>query len=514
MNTPAAEALTPIRLGRNASPPTTPFVPAVRQPSTPGAVPGVRTAAPPLAVGVRLFYGQCNQAALACQPYSGTIPAYFFSWRMWSPRGCLTRCRAAHKCYTLPMHDQGRIELLPFEEAVAVVLSRLRASLANLLASLPGRVVRAGDLRKILRLDYKLCWKATRVARAADPLAAAIHVPTPAGMRSLLEAAAASGVPAEVVGEVAAAAADFEELVSSHAGDRSSFDAMVSGFAGGTGAITLSQRRLSFRLNSCIWGAQARTQLKCGLFCPSGSPDRVDVAQLNGLIRLRQLRAGARLVVSRTRISDDKGEPIEGLVRQPLDVGGRTGAGVGLLEEFCSQPLPTIRWTEAGGGFVHGELEVAAVGNRGALTIVDGSFSPAAVPRYRAEFNWYNQLNARVHVPCEVLLVDLLIHCDTYEPGVVSPRVYVYGELFPGPPWPAPSRARDLLPITESVVYLGRGPSVMRTSDVPRYPEMIQYVLDRLGWAGEHFDVYRVRLAYPVTPTTVTLRFELPEPPR
>jgi hypothetical protein len=65
----------------------------------------------------------------------------------------------------------------------------------------------------------------------------------------------------------------------------------------------------------------------------------------------------------------------------------------------------------------------------------------------------------------------------------------------------------------ESVTYLGKGPSVLYTADVPRYPELANYAFERLGWDGERFDVYRCRVEYPVLPSTVAMVFDLPEAP-
>ena len=42
-------------------------------------------------------------------------------------------------------------------------------------------------------------------------------------------------------------------------------------------------------------------------------------------------------------------------------------------------------------------------------------------------------------------------------------------------------RESDPLPIRELAEYLGMGPSVLHTPEVPRYVEMARYVFDRLG---------------------------------
>ena len=67
--------------------------------------------------------------------------------------------------------------------------------------------------------------------------------------------------------------------------------------------------------------------------------------------------------------------------------------------------------------------------------------------------------------------------------------------------------------LRESIVYLGKGPSVLHTPEVPRYAEMVQYALDRSGWNASNFDVYRCRVEYPVMPSSVVVQFELPLKP-
>lgn len=115
----------------------------------------------------------------------------------------------------------------------------------------------------------------------------------------------------------------------------------------------------------------------------------------------------------------------------------------------------------------------------------------------------------QVRTPCEAVVVDLLVREDTF--GAIEPEMAVYGEQSGGSSYPAPGSERDLLPIRQPVLSLGKGPSVLHTPDVPRYAEMARFAFDRLGWEAERFDVFRIRIEYPVMPSSVVLRFELPE---
>lgn len=88
------------------------------------------------------------------------------------------------------------------------------------------------------------------------------------------------------------------------------------------------------------------------------------------------------------------------------------------------------------------------------------------------------------------------------------PTVRIYSDLDDRK-LPLAERERYLLRLSETPVFLGSGVNVLHTPDVPRYPEMAQHVLDKLGWNADEFEVYRCRIEYPVLPSSVVLDFDL-----
>lgn len=74
---------------------------------------------------------------------------------------------------------------------------------------------------------------------------------------------------------------------------------------------------------------------------------------------------------------------------------------------------------------------------------------------------------------------------------------------------PAGTAQCQQLPIRERVVSLGSGADAVQTPEVPQYPEMFRYVCRILGWDPDEFDVYRLRLAFPVLSSDVKLQFHL-----
>ncbi len=418
------------------------------------------------------------------------------------------------------MVRQSKIEQAQtFERQATAVLHRLRASLSVLIGAVPsvGELRKAADLQRALGIGNTLAWQVYKLAHARDPLAEASSVPRAGGMKRLFEAAARRGVPAKHIEDSAAAIQEFDELVKVHAGDRAAFDSMISGLTEqGSQLVDPRQKRAAYRANSHIWGLQARTQLKCTILNPSlASTTSLDLAQLQGYVNLRRFRRAIPLLISGIElIVDDehKHNILPPYRREPLAGDSAAAQGAPLLTEFCSQPPPEIRTIRSEAGALQTELVACGVGNESAVTYMIGDVVRSVPGPYTGDAPPGLRSHAWVRVPAEVLIHDVLIHEEAY--GSLTPKTSVFGDhnRSPGASTFDLSDA-NILGVKESTVYMGKGPSVLQTLDVPRYPEMAQYAFDRLGWDGEKFDVYRCRVEYPVMPSAVVIHFDLPEKP-
>ena len=130
---------------------------------------------------------------------------------------------------------------------------------------------------------------------------------------------------------------------------------------------------------------------------------------------------------------------------------------------------------------------------------------------YRTEPDPNADLNVHIRTPSRVLVHDLIVHEGVF--GRLAPIAAVFSEVHHEVESARTRDDRYRLPGPLGVEYLGRGPSALRTPDVPRYPEMARHVLARHGQDPERFDVYRIRMQYPIVPTSVTMSFDLLEPP-
>jgi hypothetical protein len=402
-----------------------------------------------------------------------------------------------------------------FETEAEDALRDVRNTFAQILEALRRKTRQGNSLDKILGIDKSLSWKIQKVAHSVDLFLAAQHMPGVAAVEVFLQAAKGRDVPGDIVQAAAQAVADLERVVELHAGDRASFEIMAAGFAKRSRASsTLAQCRAAVRANAGIWGVHAATQMRTDLLWPNSTPGQLDIASLRGFVGLRRLRQDLPWVVARSRCSDNDGQVRRAFAPVPIDPPD-DGVGhvppVPLLRDFCSQPLPQFRRVALTDGFVDDELLAGPVGNRGAVTCIAGEVSRNVASYFRDADNAFGEFIVTVRTPCDTLVFDLLVHEDLF-PGD-QPEVAVYSELAGGAPFPAGNRARMPLPIAASVDLIGRGPEAAHSADVPRYAEMIRYALEKLAWDGSRLRVYRVCLEYPPMPTSVVMRFKLPERP-
>ena len=150
------------------------------------------------------------------------------------------------------------------------------------------------------------------------------------------------------------------------------------------------------------------------------------------------------------------------------------------------------------------------MGRGGSLTSIHGEVIRGVEPRYRDAQHRDLVIGVQPRTPSELLITDLILHRDLFEDP--APRLEVLSDLF-GDALAIEPFECDRLETSETIELLGAGVEVLRAPEIPRYTEMIRYAYDRLGWKGSEFDVYRLRIAYPLIPTCLFIRQELPAAP-
>lgn len=401
-----------------------------------------------------------------------------------------------------------------FQTDAEQVLHQLRTALSEVVASVPGRVSKPTDLQRALRVDLNVCCKVLKTISTPGVLPVGLHLPGIIALRSFLKAARKAGVGEAAVDAAMRATDAFNDLVNTHADDRTTFDSMISSLVVSDDAanITFQHRRATARGQAHLFGMQARAQFKCLLVQPSAQdPGLLDLANLTGFVSLRLWRpTQTPIVLTPAYTTNDDGTTTRSVRREPLDPSADHAAGATLLPQFCEGPAVQLREVPTTPGRVLGELVGVGIGNKAAVTCVEGHLNRSAVPRYKDPGNKIGGHLAEIRVPCDTLFLDLLVREDTF--GPLRPTVNMCADHLAELRAPGTSAWQRLEPY-ESVEYLGKGTSVLYAPEYPRYPELGRYAFERLGWDAERFDVYRCRMEYPVLPSTVAIFFDLTDPP-
>lgn len=389
------------------------------------------------------------------------------------------------------------------EAEIQVVGGALLSSLKDVVGAVASPSAGPQALARGLGLDKVLASRILKATRSGDPMAATHAMPGPDPLRRLVRAAARKGVPTEVTGRAMRAIDDFEILIRDRIGDRSLLDAIVSAWVpDARREFELRRKQAAFKALSQLKGVQADSILATVILHPSADGEHIDVVWVNGLFGLHRVRPGAGVKLTTRRVSGADG------ARRPVSLDGRPVDDLDglLLRDFCSQPLPRLGVHHAG-EVVHYTLGGDGFGSGASVDVVFAEANRAELVRYfPAGTERKSYFFAEVVPPSHRLQFDVLAHESLY-PGQ-APGLVVYDTAFEGVASPNnPGRDIDRLDLIESVEDLGKGAQRFRSAEIPRYAELVGYVLDRMGWDGSCFRGYRCGIDYPVYGSQVTMTF-------
>jgi hypothetical protein len=412
---------------------------------------------------------------------------------------------------TFPSYNHGR-DVLPRrpapEESCRAALQSLRCHLADALDAAGVDPTRPRLAARSLGLDKTLMWRLSRILSDGDLLRLVRHVPRQAAFAGLSRALARAGVSSATVERLNASQAEFEGLVRQHAGDRATFELLVGGFARAEHqAQQLEQaRRLAFRANSAVWGAQAGLQVSVGiLLANAADPTRVDLVHVFGFAGLLRLRSDVRWTLAFRRAFDGAGTSMRGDVGEPLDAdAGRDGSA--LIRAFSTEPFPPLLVEERDGEQRY-VLKAGPVGRTGELTALFGFRYRALGSCFASGSDRYGQVVTSLRTPVEHLQFDLLVDEDLE--WALDPQVVIHGGLDGGPVLPGREREGADAPVAGSMVDLGCGLSGCASPHMPTYDALLAWVFERLGEDPAGFRAFRFELAYPPIPARVVLSSEL-----
>jgi hypothetical protein len=392
-----------------------------------------------------------------------------------------------------------------FEEAAEDVSRKVNRAFSRLIGHLPGRISRATELQRSLKIDSKLAWQIFTVAKSEDPLSHARHIPSMVSVRRVTTAAGECGVPRDVLESIHAAVEEFEEVGKRYSGDRATFSAMVSSIRNhedDSRLIALQQRRGAFRLNCQLWGAQINTAFTHYAFRRE-TDGQLSSFLLNVKSGFQLLRTDVNPPVYGTWQYSNKQPGNEQAVEEiPLDPGALARYGGPLLPEFCSKPIPQLEQIQYAGDWVLHVLKCGQLGRLGAVDLAYGVAHKNRTFSLLKDGRRFLYMSNRQRTPVEVSVNELVIHRPTL--GKLKPQLQVVpssdGNLIA-----ELARPTTRFPHNETVVNMGSVPEVAPVGDISRYSEILATAYKQVGWDPAEFDVYRVTIPYPILGTDAVI---------
>ena len=406
---------------------------------------------------------------------------------------------------------EGAEEGAALEARITLVGGNILSTMGRVIEAVPRGRPGPQALADRLGLDKVLASRVLKATRSRDPITAAHRMPGPEPLRRVVKAAEQLGVEPGIIAEAYRAIDEFDLLIRQGVGDRSTLDAIVSAWVPeARREFELRRKQAAFKAMSQLKGVQCESLLATVILWPSSDPSKMDVVWVNGLIGVHRVRPGAPVKLSTRKMG---GGPEQ---RLPVSLDGvpvDNAEGL-LLREFCSEPLLKMR-AERVGSAVHYTLADERFGPASAADIVFAEVNRGELPRaVPPNSNRKRYFFAEASMPARRMQFDVLVHesLDTSRPWL-----RIYDTAFDGvASVNDPARDVDAMDMVESIESLGAGVSRFRSTEVPRYAELLRAVCQRLQYDPALLRGHRCDVEYPVYGTQVTMVFDPPiegEPP-
>ena len=398
-----------------------------------------------------------------------------------------------------------RAETKDFATELTEALAPLRMALARMLAEW-GSPKSPSELDKLSGAGFTNCWRVFQVVGSGDFLSRVGRAPTPSSLKLLLAAGIKQGVKPQTTQNVERAAKEFQQFVKRNAKDRAAFESMLAGISGDESAekIQMSQRRGAYRNLSHIWGIQVDLSFNCNIVRRSADGAGADLVTLNARRGIRRLRPGSQVALfGYYQNPSETAGAVQ--TRQAIDAESAARYEMPVLPQFTTDPVPPVEKIVLPSGWVTYNTVGSDIGPRADIDCTFGVLvrdSPFMFDKGKLDGDGVRGDGRRLRhftfshtrQPVEMHVQELLVHRDSF-PGV-RPELMVY-QYRDGDLTQESARRAMQFPVDEKLSNEGRADRA-ELADVPNYAQMLRLGADAAGWDLSEFDVYRVRMPYPI----------------
>jgi hypothetical protein len=394
------------------------------------------------------------------------------------------------------------------EKQIANVGRRIGEFFRAVLESIPNAPNRAVELSKFLRIDKTLSVRLMGAIKKQDPLAICHGVPGPRGLRTMLAASEQKGAAPDALAQAEHSVQEFEAIVRELGGSRSAFNTIISSLLPDVRErIERRNKKAAFDAMSNLFGFHTDASFVACLVQPAEKGGNAcDSVCFAGKVGMRHIMPRVARTVWAQKCTAPSWETPA--VSCNLDRVPVASDQVPIIKEFCGEPLPEFKlFTHKGSNYV--ALAGDEVPSSMPTNLFIGSYTPGTFLRYRTVDTTTEFVSYTASEPARVAFIDVFIHEEAWPDA--NPRLALYRTGPRGNIDFSGEREFDRIDMIETVRFLGKGTDRIHTNDVENYAAMVRKVFDRVGWDGERFRAYRVRIEYPLLHSQVMLTFDLPE---
>lgn len=384
---------------------------------------------------------------------------------------------------------------------------RLRAEFNTLLGTLPSHERTGAGLERVLGMNRAVAYRLLAALGASDDLETLMRLPGVEGLRTCTVAARRiAGADAEAIVSAADSAIDdFQELIRAVGGSHARLCARIRAPLAGAAPAGKSMppgrredvRRALHESIKTLSGRSVAARMSVSIIRPSAeNPRECEYVHARAYIGFRAVSGGLPLVLaSWVTVPDNNTGRMPGL--DYCDLSGMPLEGretTGLLEEFCSSPLPIVASRDTTGRLVQVLDHLrAAPGTSMDAVIAYRLPNVGPIPSLNDPPVFLESTN--LTVPAEHLVADLYVHRDLAQGAMPSLSVFL-GRGTGG--CDIIDRWHEQVDGAPVLGLLGTGLGNSYSGAWDRHGELTRRLFDELGWDPVEFVGYRNEERWPL----------------
>lgn len=395
-----------------------------------------------------------------------------------------------------------------FEATITRLASALRALLQDCMPIRPGGPLTEAELVTHFGLDRSVVGKVIRSLRCRSAEEFLHEIPSPDGLRLIVDAAAARGsVSPDLAASMRTDIDRFAAFVSSYPGKRRAFLLrLASQLPRRREAADLAARRAMTRAAAELLGYRVHTAIATMVVFDGDDPERFDTIHAFGKHGLERTRADGPPIIAGSLRTGPKG-PKRGYApadpsKDPADPSSS------LMRPYCRGPAH-VEFIRTTSGLTELQIPSDEPAIHEPIDVVCAQRAPGVLLRHRRPEFTHEWHQVVTRMPTEVGVIDLVFGPGVYEHMKPSVSQQLYRPDAPRLPVPGVRQADDIRPYA-SIEELGFGPDAAHLDGVPGYESCLDELLEFTGQRPDQFRVVRVVKQHPELGTGIVCWMELP----